>query len=225
MDEVEERAKRFVSGLDRKVGIGRRWQEASIYELAQYSPQLALARAMGVPLAPYHMNIRSSFTDSTTSVSNPVSFENGATRVNQPSIIDQIVYSITAPNAFPGDVFKTLNDFFYKQQSGIQAQLWVDGMPRYSVAPFFTPLETLLSGLAEGWPLGWVMNYNQTVEMQFQQTIPVPFPPVNIIVTFRLWQPTGTDDFQMMTAYDARKRLADMGIESPPANLTPVIAR
>ena len=206
-------AKRFIQGVDRKVGVGRRWQESSIYELAQYSPQLALARAMGVPLAPYHLNIRASFTDSVTLTTNPVTFENGNTSITQPSICDQIVYSITS-GAFSGDVFKTLSDFFYQTVSGIQAMMWVEGQPKYTVAPFYTPLNALLSSLAEGWPLGWVLNYNQTVSMQFQQTVPVPSPPTNIIVTFRLWQPIGTDDFQMLTAYDARKRLADMGLDS-----------
>jgi hypothetical protein len=223
MDQAtEEQAKRFVQGIDRKVGIGRRWQEASIYELAQYSPQLALARAMGVPLAPYHLNIRASFTDSTTATTNPASFENGNTSITQPSICDQIVYSMNSNGAFPGDVFKTLSDYFYQLTSGIQATMEVQGQPKYAVAPYYTPMNALLSGLAEGWPLGWVLNYNQTISMQFQQTVPVPFPPLNIVVTFRLWQPTGTDDFQMLTAYDARARLMrDFGLTAPPANISP----
>jgi hypothetical protein len=223
--DLEQEAKRYLQGVDRKVGVGRRWQESSIYELAQYSPQLALARALGVPLAPYHLNIRTSFLDSTTLTTNPVTFENGNTSIVQPSICDQIVYSMTATNAFSGDVFKTLSDWFYQTVSGIQAMMWVEGQPKYTVAPFYTPINALLSSLAEGWPLGWVLNYNQTVSMQFQQTVPVPFPPVNIIVTFRLWQPIGTDDFQMMTAYDARKRLSDMGLESAPPYTTGVPAK
>ena len=210
------------------IGLGagrRRLGEVPIQEMAQWSPQIALAIARGVQLAPYHLNVRASFTDS-TNTTNPASFEGGGQPIVNPSICDQIVYSVTAPNAFAGSVWKPVYDFFYQRQSGIQATLDVVGQPRYTVAgPGFTPIDTLLSSLAEGWPCGWVFGYTQNVSMQFQQTIPVPSTPVNIIVTFRLWQPIGTDDFQMMSAQNARDQLAAMGYSPPAALPTPQVQR
>jgi len=225
---VDRRIDRLLGALEgsrRQFGLGRRAVgDLNIYELAQYSPQLALARYMGVQLAPFLLNIRTSFVDSTVTA-DPVSFDgptsaSGNISISQPTIVDQIMYEIDAPNAFSGNVFKSMNDFFYQLQSGIQAQLWVTGAPRYSVANFFTPLRSLLAGLAEGWPIGWVLGYTQSIMMQFQQTIPVPTFPTNVTVTFRLWQPIGTDDFQMMTAQEARSRLAAAGIQTPQPTFT-----
>ena len=214
----------------RTVGLGsRKVGDLNIYELAQYSPQLALARAKGVQLAPQMLNIRASFVDATNTL-NPTSFDgptntSGNIAISQPTIVDQILYEIDAPNAFSGNVFKSMSDFFYSLQSGIQATLEVVGAPRYPVSPYFTPIKALLSGLAEGWPIGWVLGYTQSIMMQFQQTIPVPTFPTNVTVSFRMWQPIGTDDFQMMDAQTARNQLADLGIASPPAFPTPIIAR
>lgn len=227
---------RLIDGLrslvmqSRPVGLGsRKIGDVSIWELAQYSPQLALARAQGVQLAPQMLNIRGSFVDSTNTL-NPSSFDgptntSGNIAISQPTIIDQIVYEIDAPNAFTGNVFKSMSDYFYALQSGIQATMEVVGAPRYPVSPYFTPIRSLLSGLAEGWPIGWVLGYTQSIMMQFQQTIPVPTFPTNITVSFRMWQPIGTDEFQMMDAQTARNGLAALGISSPPAFPTPIVAR
>lgn len=226
---------RVIDGMSRMVsqtrfGLGsRKVGDVSIWDLAQYSPQLALARAQGVQLAPQMLNIRASFVDATNTL-NPQSFDgatnnSGNVSITQPTIIDQILYEIDAPNAFPGNVFKSMSDFFYSLQSGIQATMEVVGAPRYPVAPYFTPIKALLSGLAEGWPIGWVLGYTQSIMMQFQQTIPVPTFPTNVTVSFRMWQPIGTDDFQMMDASTARTRLAALGFVSPPAFPTPIVAR
>jgi hypothetical protein len=195
--------------------------DAGISELAGYSPQIALARAKGVQFAPYLLNCRATFTDTTTTTLNPSSLEGGQGAINQPSIIDRITYEIDAPNSFAGNVFKPEHDFFYQRQSGISATLAVQGAPRYTISPYFTPLSTLLASLSEGWPCGWVLNYNQTIVMQFQQSIPVESTPTSVIVTFRMWQPVGTDEFQMMTATDARNQLQAAGLLTPPAPLAP----
>jgi len=211
-----------IEGSRRHFGLGRRAVgDLNIYELAQYSPQLALARYQGVQLAPQILNIRASFVDATP-VTDPTSFDgptntSGNIAISQPTIVDQVMYEIDAPNAFAGNIFKSMSDFFYSLQSGILATLEVTGAPRYPVAPYFTPIKALLSGLAEGWPIGWVLGYTQSIMMQFNQNIPVPTYPTIVTVSFRLWQPIGTDDFQMMTAAEARSRLLAAGIAQPPA--------
>ena len=180
----------------------------TILQMAQFSPQLALALVKRVRFAPFHVNIRTSFVDSTITL-NPVSFDGG--NISQPSLCDSIEYEINAPNAFPGTQLKSLSDYFYGLQSGIQAKLDVQGAPRYTVTQDFTPIRALFHALGEAWPHGWVLQYNQIVSMQFQQTIPVPTYPTNVVATFRLWQPAGTDEFVQMTTVEANRQLQQLG--------------
>jgi hypothetical protein len=194
------------------VGIGQvDFRSMDLGALALVNPQIALARAKGVDFAPYLLNITGTFSDSTLTT-NPVSFQNGNTSITQPSVCDQIVYEIDAPNSFAGSIWKSQNDYFYQLQSGIQATLSVQGAPRYTISPYFTPLRSLLASLSEGWPAGWFLNYNQSVVMQFQQTFGLQSTPTTITCTFRLWQPVGTDEFQMLSAPDARAQLKAMGV-------------
>jgi hypothetical protein len=199
--------------LRTRVGVGAGFplnsgDPGAILQIAQYSPQVALALVKRVRFAPYHVNIRASFVDSTNTLK-PVSFDGG--NLSQPSVCDSIEYEIDAPNAFPGTQLKSLSDYFYGLQSGIQAIMEVQGAPRYTVSPFFTPLRALMHGVGEAWPHGWVLQYNQTISMQFQQAQPVPTYPTNIVVTFRLWQPSGTDEFTAMTTTEANRQLAALG--------------
>jgi hypothetical protein len=202
----------------RRVGIGAGFPLAatspeSILQMAQYSPQVALALVKRVRFAPYNICIRAAFVDSTVTL-NPVSFDGG--NLSQPSVCDSIEYEIQQPNAFPGTQFKAQSDYFFGLQSGIQCILEVQGAPRYTVTPFFAPIRAVLRSLGEAWPHGWVLQYNQTVSMQFQQSVPVPSTPTNIICTFRLWQPAGTDEFVMMTTTEANRQLEALGWATGP---------
>jgi hypothetical protein len=196
------------------VGIGKpRWMgggASPILAAAQYSPKIALAMARGIPFAPYVLNIRNTFTDSTTTTSAAQSFEGGQTRLDQDTIVDRVVYEIDSPAAFSGTQLKPVSDFFYGLNSGITATMEVQGAPRYAVAPFFTPLRSLCAFLNEEWPFGWVLTNNQIVSMQFQQTVAVPTPPVTVTVSFRMWQPLGIE-FVGMDNQTARQILVSMG--------------
>ena len=207
----------MLDGNRHRVGMGSggllntRDDPGKILRLAQYSPQIALAIVEGATFAPYLANIRASFVDATNTL-NPVSFDTG--NLSQCSVCDSIEYEIDAPNAFPGTQLKPFTDYFYGLQSGIQATLLVGvggGAPRYAVADTFTPLRSLLHAVGDAWPDGWVLQYNQTVVMQFQQTMPVPTYPTNITVTFRLWMPAGTDRYFMMDTVAARSELKKNG--------------
>jgi hypothetical protein len=197
------------SGFGKPIWVGG-WNADDILSAAQYSPQIALAKARSIPFAPYVLNITNTFNDSTTLVSQPQSFQGGQQRLDQASVVDRVMFQIDAPQAFAGTELKSLSDFFYGEQSGIQATMEVQGAPRYAVAPFFTPLRTLCAMFNEAWPFGWCLSETQTISMQFQQVIPVPFPPTTVTVSFRLWQPLGTE-FVGMTAGQARAALAQMG--------------
>ena len=172
------------------------WLGAPVEEIARAgSPQVALARAMRIPLQPFLLNIRATMADTTTTVG-PFSWsitggvtggvvEN--TRLWQFAILDRMVYSINQPQANPGAQLKPVGDYFFKLQSGIQATLVIDGAPRYSATSDYTPIESLLASMNEAWAYGWVLGYTQAAKMQFVPSA-LMTPPTTIVVTFRLWQ-------------------------------------
>lgn len=190
-----------------KIGVG----SLPFFEAISASPVLSYAWAIGLPFVPFHINIRAVFDDNTGNVTQAISFESDNPRLNVSSIVDQIGYQIDAPNYNKNFAGKPEQDFYFQRQSGIQATMIVSGAPRYVVAPNFTPLEGLLSSLQEGWPGGWVLEYTQSVTMQFKQAVPLPSLPTTVTVTFRLWQPGGGQalDLVGMTNDVARQKLAD----------------
>jgi hypothetical protein len=211
-----ESAGKFI-GLGAGKG-GAAWCYDDILAVAQYSPQIALAKAMRVPFAPFLLPIACTFADSTTLISNMQTFQSnantGTSSLAEPTIVDGIIFEIDAPNANAGNALKSVNDFFYGLNSGIMATMMVDGAPKYAVAPFFVPLRALCSFINEGWPAGWVLQPNQSIVMQFQQVVAVPSTPTTVTCTFRMWQPVDTSGFfvQMGTA-DAFTKLVAMGID------------
>jgi hypothetical protein len=195
------------------------WRDAPIEDVAMWDPVIALARAMGAQFVPFMLNIRTTFDDPSVNVSNTVSFEGSNERLNMVSVVDELTYQIDTPNMNPGNALQAVNAWFYARQSGIQATLIVDGAPRYVVAPFFTPLESLMSSLAEGWPMGWSLGYTQSMKMQFKTTVPIPVMPANITVTMRCWQPSaGNTFFVGMTDPIARNLLQRLGYACPIVN-------
>src|SRR5260370_10212022 len=201
-------------GLGKPIWMGG-WQAQDIVSAAQYSPKIALAKARGVPFAPYVLNLANPVTAATTTTSAAQSFQGGQTRLDQDTIVDRITFEIDCAAAFSGTQLKSLSDFFYGLNSGITATMEVQGAPRYAVAPFFTPLRSLCAFLNEAWPFGWVLTNNQIISMQFQQTIAVPTPPLTVTVSFRLWQPLGIEVVGMDNQ-TARNALVAMGYNFDP---------
>jgi hypothetical protein len=177
------------------------WMVAPVQQIAQYSPLLALARAWRVPFAPFVLNIAGTFSDPSVTVLPTVSLQGGQTRLTQLTVMDRMAFEIYQPSSFPGSIFKNQSDVAFKENSGIEATLNVNGAPRYAVAPFFTPIEALCDSVsnAPSWPMGWILGNTQSLEMQFQAAIPLPVLPTMVTVTFRMWQPVGTDEFVGMT--------------------------
>lgn len=192
-------------GLEGPIGLGvQRMLEAG-------SPRLALAKAMGVPMAPYAINVRATFPDvDTPDVPNVGS----DVKIVQDTLIDCLVTRITIDRT-PTNVFQPQSDYFFNFQSGLEATLDVKGAPRYSVAPNFTPLSTLadmVNGNAK-WPAGWILTYQQQLFMSFHSRIsPLPDAPITVVSTFRAWIPVG-EMFVQMTNREAFERLAKRGVE------------
>ena len=209
--------------LGKFVGLGKGgayWSQDDIWSVAQYSPQLALAKAMRVPFQPFVLTIENTFVDSTTAISNFQNFgstpNTAGNKLIWPSIVDAVTYEIDAPSMNAGNSRQFEEAFYYGLQSGIRATMLVLGSPKYSVAPDFVPLRLLCDNLNGAWPSGWVLQPNSSVQMQFQQFIPVPVPPVTVVVGFRMWQPIdGRNEFANMNTAQAMDLLQKMGM--PPA--------
>ena len=192
-------------GLEGPIGLGvQKMLEAG-------SPRLALAKCLGVPLAPYAINVRATFPDvDTPSVPNVGS----DVKIVQDTLVDALVVRITNDGGGQTNIFQPQSDYFFNFQSGIEATLDVKGAPRYAVADNFTPLSTL-ADVVNGnsrWPAGWILTYQQQLFMSFNARIaPLPFAPLTVVCTFRTWTPVG-EMFVQMTNREAFQRLSECGV-------------
>jgi hypothetical protein len=188
--------------------------EAGIYTmLAAGSPRLALAKARGVPLAPYFINVRAIFPDTSTTVVPDVGSD---VRIVQDTLIDSLIVRTQNESTTANqNQLQAISDFFFGYQSGIEATLDVQGAPRYSIAPKFTPLSVLgdpNNGVGH-WPGGWVLTYQQQLLMTFNAKILLPFAPLEVICSFRGWTPV-TQAFVSMTNREAIASLqSEFGIQ------------
>jgi hypothetical protein len=186
---------------------------AGVYSmLAAGSPRLALAKARGVPLAPYMISVRAVFPDTSVTLVPDVGSD---VKIVQDTLIDSLVIRIQNESTTANqNQFQTLSDFFYGYQSGIEATLDVQGAPRYAVAPKFIPLSVLgdpNNGVGH-WPGGWVLTYQQQLFMSFQAKILLPTAPIEVICAFRGWVPV-TEAFVSMTNREAINALtSEFGI-------------
>lgn len=187
---------------------------SSVYALlAAGSPRLALARARGVPFAPFMINVRAIFPDTSTSVVPDVGSD---VKITQDLLVDCMVFRIqnesTTANS---NLFQPQSDFFFGFQSGLEATLDIQGQPRYTIADKFMPISTL-ADMVNGnshWPYGWVLNYQQQLFMSFNAKIQLPYAPLEVICSFRTWSPV-TQTFTTMSTREACNGLInDFGID------------
>lgn len=189
--------------------------DAGVYAmLAAGSPRLALAKAWGIPLAPYLINVRAVFANTDT----PDVVDVGSdVKIVQDTLCDAFVARIQNEGATANqNVFQTMSDYYFNFQSSIDVKLDVMGAPRYSVAPKFTPLSTLadmINGQSH-WPGGWILTYQQQLFMQFHANVTLPDAPMEVICTFRGWVPTN-DMFVDMRNRDAIQALLAIGYDIP----------
>lgn len=183
---------------------------ADVYEfLCAGSPRLALARALGVPFAPYLINVRADFP-STSQVDIPSTGSD--VKVVQDTLVDALLVRITNQSAIANlSVFQAQSDWFFNFQSGLEATLDVQGAPRYAVAPRFTPLSTLCDAVngSGRWPTHrkWILTYQQQLFMAFHASVNLPFAPLDVTCTYRCWVPVG-EAFVGMTNREALDLLA-----------------
>lgn len=162
--------------------------------LAAGSPRLALAVARGVPFAPFVINVRAIFPDTSTNIVPDVGSD---VKISQDVDVQALVIRVQNESVTANqNTFQAQSDFFYGFQSGLEATLDVQGAPRYTVADRFTPLSTL-GDVALGnsfWPKKWVLTFQQQLFMSFRTTVLLPFAPIEVICTFRTKAPV-TQEF------------------------------
>jgi len=218
---MNEELKKGFGNLAAACGIDH-WLK-SVYEfLALGYPRLALARAQGIPLVPYYVNVRTTFDNPDRNLNPEVGSD---VKIVADTIIQEIEYTITRDRV-PQNVFQPQSDFFFSLQSGIEAKINVVGMPRPSIAPRFTPLSTLAKAAgtpAPGFPNGlWVMTYQQQFQVDFLARIQLPDFPTTVVLTFKCLTPD-TDKFDGVNITDrqALARLQELcGIQIPDCYIT-----
>jgi len=180
--------------------------------LAAGSPRLALAKAMGLQLAPYMVNVRATFPDTATSSVPDVGSD---VKFTQDTLVDTMIYRIENQSATANwNVFQAQSDWYYNFQSSIEATLDVLGAPRYAVAPKFVPLANLADAFNgdSRWGGGWILSYQQQLKMSFNAKVTIPTAPIEVIVSFRCWIPVW-DELVQMTNREAIVRLREAGFD------------
>jgi hypothetical protein len=186
---------------------------AGVYSmLAAGSPRLALAKAMGIPLAPYMLNCRALFPDTSTPLVPDVGSD---AKITQDTLIDSMLFRISNQSTTANqNQFQVQSDWYFNFQSGIEATLDVQGAPRYTITPKFMPLVNLADAFnGSSRPGGgWILTYQNQLKMSFQAKVTLPYAPMEVVVTFRAWIPVW-DELVQMTNREAIYRLRnDCGI-------------
>lgn len=184
---------------------------SGVYDMLKLgSPRLAYAIALGVRLVPYYVNIRATFDDLSVVDIPTVGAD---VKIVQDTLFHDIVYKIFNKSmTVNSSVLQTQSDFYFNVQSGIEAVFDIQGAPRPSLAPKFTPLANLADGLENfsGWPKGFVLTYQQQPAMSFHASIALPYVPIEVVVTLRGWTPQN-EMFVDMSNKDAFCGLEECG--------------
>jgi hypothetical protein len=194
-----------------------------VYQMLRLgSPRLALAKAWGVPFAPYYVNCRATFPTVATTYIPAVSNDQ---KIVQDTYVNAITGVLTNLSSTANQSsLQTLTDYFYNQQNGMNVTLDVQGAPRYSIAPSPTPVGTLADMLGSGSQPGngWILTYQQQLVMNFQANIPLPTAPYELCMTFQGWVPRN-DMFIDMRNRDAVAQLRAEGYFVPDSYLDNVV--
>jgi hypothetical protein len=186
------------------------------------SPRLALAQAKGIAIVPLVVSIRATFPDPSTVDVPAVGLQanQGGTpyRLVQDALIDTMIAVVVNKSTTANqNVEQTMSDFFYGFQNGLEVTLTVEGQPRYQVVSQFTPLKNvvdMVSGSSH-WPYGWILKPTEQLLMSFHASVPLPYAPLEVITSFRLW--TTVSDGDIPSNRQAFSELLDLGYQVPDA--------
>ena len=220
LDEIRggDRAAAGLGSLSSEVGLacgdgGMGQLATGVYTfLAAGSPRLALARAMGIQLAPWMVNVRATFPDTSTSSVPDVGADS---KFTQDTIVQSMLFRITNLSQTANqNQFQAQSDWYYNFQSGLEATLDVMGAPRYAVAPKFMPIVNLADAFNGSAKVGagWILSYQQQLKMSFNAKVTIPTAPIEVVVTFQTLVPVW-DELVQMTNREAIVRLKECGFD------------
>jgi hypothetical protein len=173
------------------IGFGCPDRDNKILRLAARSPRSALAELTGAIMAPFAGNITVVFESPDQKI---VPGDLDVIVLGADTFIQDLIFDIQAPNAFAGNVWKSMQDFFFNKTSGIRSTLHVTGRPKYAVADNPTPISSLMDFIPANWPEGWMLKKENSLHMDFSPGSPLPagsqngFFPYTVTATFRGWQ-------------------------------------
>jgi len=182
--------------------------------LAFVSPQIALAVAEGVPLAPMVLSCKATFTSAGQTIPS-VALENGqGSTISQATLVTGVSVQVDQPNLNTGNFLKSVNDVAYEEQAGIQAMMDVVGTPRFTISQFYQPVRVLRDMINRHIQFGWCFNGTQSIRMNMQSDASIT-PPTNVTFAFLMLQPAGTDKYIYLSDTDAIAALAKLGVPLP----------
>ena len=182
-------------------------------------PRLALARAKGIPFAPYLINVRATFDASDVTV---IPNQGSDVKIVQDTLITGMITRVT--NDTPAaNVLDPQSRFFDQYMNGLEATLTVQGQPRYEVAPFATPLSNMGDLINTTYPKGWVLTYQEQLYMSFFTRFALAHFPTTVICTFRGFIPVN-DMFVDMPVKDAIDELRNCGVIIPDCYTTGLVS-
>jgi hypothetical protein len=192
----------------------------AVADLMARSPQLALARAMRWPMIPIALNVIGTFPTTAAQTLVPSSFD---TIPQSDCLVQSAVFRVVAKvTPAAGDEHAEMRDYFATLTNGIQATCVMRGSLSVPIAPNPTYVSALFDTVGArnspakpppAWPTGLVIRERGNIEMQFSVGFPLQVAPLDAIVTFRAWQPSGAY-FRKMLDSDALEALAALGYDT-----------
>lgn len=184
----------------------------NVRDIALWAPKIAYAMVVGVPRAPFVVDVPIQFTSSAVDAPPIVaSFDNNLT---QDTLIEKVSFTLFQQNSFPGSPFQSLYFSQLKSQSGVGVKMDVYGAPRYAMQDTLIDLANFADVMAVRWPSGLLLPKQSNVKVTavlFQTPVSVPF---DVNITFLGWSSLDPD-IDALSDDDARCRLRKLGFEVP----------
>jgi hypothetical protein len=190
-----------------------------ITEIAIRDPVAAYAIVMGIPEVPISLNASATFTSFDPT---QIAIVSGLDQtIAQRVWIDNVCFSLQAPNIFAGQVLQTTWLANAKRCPGISVSVEVFSGPKYVISETFTPIENFCNWPLTNWVGGWPLLRQQNIGVSFMLSsaayanLSEPNePPLTVTLTFNGHAFLDTS-LEMMSADEASCELNLMGIWTP----------
>jgi hypothetical protein len=188
-----------------------------VRSIALFAPKIAYGMVVGVPRVPFIADIPIQFSSSTVNAPPVVAaFDNNLT---QDTMIERVSFNLFQQNSFAGSPLQSgyFNQLKQSGQTGVGVRLDTYGGPKWSWNGSFTDLGNLADVFAVTWPEGLLLLKQSNVKVSAILTQTPVSVPYNILITFLGWQFL-SKELDDLSDDECRRRLRELGIESPDLN-------